>query len=304
MHAPTISQIISFIATEDYIIVVDKNFKITGFKPISSAGKGEITFCSALGEKGLKLISSSKASLTICPISLQKYITKTNSSLIFVEKPRLWFLRCMKRFTKDKVLRGIHRTAIVESREIGKNVYIGPFSYIGKNVTIGDGTMIHGAVHIYGNTSIGKNVIVDSCTVIGADGFGFEKNESQEWEKFPSLGRVQIQDNVEIGANVCIDRGTLENTVIGSGSKIDNLVHIAHNVKIGRNCIIIAQSLVGGSCILEDNVYIAMCASIRDHIKIGRNAVVGMGAVVTKDVPDGATVIGVPARPIKKPKTH
>ncbi len=296
----SISQIISFLGTKNYIIVGDKNLKITGFKPLYSASKGEMTFCSALGEKGLKLISSSKASVIICPLSLKKNITKPNSTLIFVERPRLWFLRCIEKFSYKEIVRGIHPTAVVESKEIGKNVYIGPFTYIGKNVTIGDNTIIYGGVHIYGNTSVGKNVIIDSCTVIGADGFGFERSEALKWEKFPHLGGIEIHDNVEVGANVCIDRGTLENTIIGSGTKIDNLVHIAHNVNIGRNCVIVAQSLVAGSCILEDNAYIAMGATLRDGIKIGKNAFVGMGSVVTKDVASNVTVIGMPARPVKR----
>lgn len=197
---------------------------------------------------------------------------------------------------------GIHPTAVIESKISGKNVYIGPFVYIGKNVTIGNNCKINSNVSIYGNTVIGNNVIVDSCTVIGADGFGFEKNNSGKWEKFPHIGGVEIHDDVEIGANTCIDRGTLENTVIGKGTKIDNLVHIAHNVTIGTNCVVIAQSLIAGSCVIEDNAYIAMSVCVRNGIKIGKNSVVGMGAVVTKNVSPNITVFGVPAKPIKTSK--
>jgi UDP-3-O-[3-hydroxymyristoyl] glucosamine N-acyltransferase len=276
------------------------NLKITGFKSILFAKKGEMTFCNIVGAEGIKMIKMSKASLIICPLSFKNKNIKTDSVLIFTEKPRLLFLRCLNKFSNSKVLHNIHSTVIIKSKKIGKNVHIGPFCYIGKNVTIGDNTMIHGSVNIYGNTHIGRNVIIDSFTVIGSDGFGFEKNEKGVWEKFPHNGDIKISDNVEIGANVCIDRGSLESTIIGTGTKIDNLVHVAHNVKIGQNCMIVAHSLLGGSSIIEDNTYIAMSAVIRDGIKIGKGAMVGMGSVVTRDVPKGVVVMGVPAHPIKR----
>ena len=294
-----VEEIISFLNAKNHSI---KNIheKIIGFKSLSSAKKGDATFCQARGKVGHSKVLSSNASLIICHTSLRSITKKTHSNLIFVDKPRLWFLRCMKKFVLSTTLYGIHPTSVIESKKIGRNVYIGPFAYVEKNVTIGDNAIIHGNVTIYSNTRIGNNVIIDSSTVIGSDGFGFEKNDSMQWEKFPHVGGIEIHDNVEIGANVCIDRGTLDNTIIGEGTKIDNLVHVAHNVRIGRNCIVVAQSLLGGSCILDDNVHVAMSASIRDGIKIGKNAVIGMGSVVTKDVSDNTIVIGIPARPYKK----
>jgi len=296
----TLSDVISYIGSTNYYFHGNKKLEITGFKPITAASKGTMTFCSILGQRGVELVLSSNASVIICHNSLKNELKEVKANVIFVERPRLWFLRCVKKFSHQKMISGIHNTAIIECENVGKNVYVGPYSYIGKNVSIGNNTKIHGIVHIYGNTSIGKNVVIDSATVIGSDGFGFERNESMEMEMFPHLGGIEIQDNVEIGANVCIDKGTLENTVIGYGTKIDNLVHVAHNVKIGRNCSIVAHSLLGGGCIVGDNVHIAMSATTRDDIRIGKNAKIGMGAVVTKDVPENTTVIGVPARPIKK----
>lgn len=300
----TISDFNAFVNSSSFFIPENrKNAHIYNFKPISAAKKSDVTFCSALGSDGKNLVSKSKATLVICPSSLKNKIKEKNVCLIYVDNPRLWFVKCMIKFSKtESKLKGKHASAILLTKKIGKNVYIGPFCYIGKNVTIEDNSIIHSNVSIYQNSKIGKNVTIDSGTVIGADGFGFERSESKKLEKFPHLGKVVIHDDVEIGANVCIDRGTLENTTIGKGSKIDNLVHIAHNVKIGKNCVVVAQSLVAGSCIMEDNSYIAMSATIREKIRIGENAFVGMGSVVTKDVKKNSTVFGVPAKVYKSKK--
>jgi UDP-3-O-[3-hydroxymyristoyl] glucosamine N-acyltransferase len=274
--------------------------RITGVKSITSARPGDITFCSLTGRDGAEMIIMSHASAIICHDSVKEFISDPlHSTLVFVNNPRLAFLRCLSKFFNKATPRGVHETAVLESKDIGKNVYVGPFSHIGKKVVLGDNTIIYGGVHIYSDTIIGNDVIIDSGAVISSDGFGFEKNENMQLEKFHSIGGVEIHDKVEIGAHVCIDRGTLDNTVIGEGTKIDNLVHIGHNAHIGKNCIIVAQSLVGGSCTIDDNVYVAMSVCLRDHIRIGRNATVGMGAVVTKNVPANLTVIGVPAHPIE-----
>lgn len=134
-------------------------------------------------------------------------------------------------------------------------------------------------------------------TVIGKDGFGYEW-DGEKHVKFPHLGDVIIGKDVEIGANTCIDRAALEGefTVIGDGTKIDNLVHIAHNVKIGEGCLIVAGSVIGGSCVIGDRCYIGIGAMIKNKVKIGNDVTIGMGAVVLKDVPDGWTVVGNPAK--------
>jgi UDP-3-O-[3-hydroxymyristoyl] glucosamine N-acyltransferase len=145
-----------------------------------------------------------------------------------------------------------------------------------------------------------KNIIVHATAVIGADGFGYERNEKGELEKFPSIGGVIIEDNVEIGACTCIDRGTLGDTIIREGCKIDNLVHIAHNVEIGKHSIIVAHATICGSAQIGEYCWIGPHAVIRDKVTVGNRVMVGMGAVVTKDVPDGVTVMGVPAREVEK----
>lgn len=294
-----VSEIISFLGKKKNRLI-DKNEKIKGFKPISHAKKSEITYFSSANKKGKKLVSNSKASLIICDICLINNISNKESNIIFSSNPRLDFIKCIKKFFDNQSMKkGIHPTAILETNKIGKNVFIGPYVQIGKKVVIGNNTKIYGNVVIYDNVIIKNNVMIDSNTVIGTDGFGFERRRSKKLIKFPHFGGIVIGNDVEIGSNVSIDKGTMDNTIIGDGTKIDNLVHIAHNVKIGKNCLIIANSLIAGSCILGDNVRIAMSATIRECVRIGKNSIIGMGSIVTKDVPRNVTVFGVPAE-IKK----
>ena len=160
--------------------------------------------------------------------------------------------------------------------------------------------MIHGNIFIYDQVSIGSDVTIHSGTVVGADGFGYEKDENGEVFKFPHIGGVIIENDVEIGANTCIDKGSLGNTLIKRGAKIDNLVHIAHNVEIGENTFVIANAMVGGSTKIGDNAWIAPSVSLMNGISIGKDVTIGMSSLVTKAIPDGETYAGSPAKPLKE----
>jgi len=173
---------------------------------------------------------------------------------------------------------------------------ISPSAHIDYDVEIGEGTKIYANVTIYKDVKIGKNCIIHSGAVIGTDGFGYEQEADGSRFKIAHLGGVIIGDNVEIGANTCIDRGTLSDTIIEDGVKIDNLVHIAHNVHIKKNVVIIANAMIAGSVIIGEGAWIAPSSSIREGKKIGDGALVGLGSVVIKDVPIGSTVMGVPAK--------
>lgn len=260
-----------------------------------------ITFCSKRATDTVELIRSTKAGVVVCAdVQSLRELTNSEKTLVVVSNPRLSFLRVVQSFFAEPSPRGKHQTTVIDPEaKIHPNVYVGPFSYLGK-CEIGEGTVIHGHAYIYSGTRIGRNVIIHAGTVVGADGFGYERNESGELERFPHLGGVIIEDNVEIGANTCIDRGTLGDTIIREGAKIDNLVHIAHNVVVGRHAAVIAHAMVGGSTRIGDYAWVAPCACLRNVISIGNRATVGLGALVVKDVPDGTTVMGVPARPAEE----
>lgn len=184
----------------------------------------------------------------------------------------------------------------------GAEIHVAPSVYIDPSAEIGADTTLHANSTLYAGTRIGRRCVVHSGAVIGADGFGYEEDDQGKWFKIAHLGGVVIGNDVEIGANACIDRGTFGDTRIEDNVKIDNLVHIAHNVLVKENSLIIALAMVAGSVTVGRNVWISPCASIRQKVSIGDDAVVGMGAVVVKDVAPGTTVMGVPAT-VKEPRS-
>ena len=178
---------------------------------------------------------------------------------------------------------------------IGENTAILPGAYIGDNVTIGKQCRIHPYAVIYDNTVIGDNVIIHSGAIIGADGFGYKFRDNAH-VKVPQVGNVVIEDNVEIGANTCVDRGALGSTRIGFGSKIDNLVQIGHNNKIGKHVIMCGHTGVSGSCTIDDYAILAGSSGIADHVTIGKGAVIMARSGVAGDVPAGSQMFGSPAK--------
>lgn len=224
----------------------------------------------------------------------------TNKVLIKVKNPKVALADVGNHFFVEKPEPGIHPTAIIHPEaKIGKDVTIGAYSVIGK-ATIGDNCVIDSNVRIYDCVQMGNRCVVKSGAVIGGDGFGFEKDADGNRFRFPQLGGVVIGDDVEIGANTCIDRGSLADTIIGHHTKINNLCHIAHNNVIGNNVEITGCCNISGSNVIEDDVWISPNASIRGWIHIGKGSTVGMAAVVVKDIPAGETWVGNPARKLEK----
>ena len=294
-----ISDIVEFVSDGNKIINENNDQPIYRFKSISEAKTGDISFCSYTDDKAIQLINESNASLLICSIDLQNKNLETNSTLIFVKNPRLWFMRCLRKFIHKKIPEGIHQSAIVKSDLIGKNTSIGPHSYVENNASIGENCIIYGGVQIFNGTKIGNNVTIYPSVIIGDASFGPQRNESYILETCQHLGGVNIGNCVEIGSHTSILSGFLEDTIIDDGTKISSQVYIGSGMKIGKNCMITGNAYFGGSSVLEDNVYVGPGANIRNGIKISKNSFVGMGSVVVKDVPENTTVIGVPAKQVE-----
>lgn len=248
-----------------------------------------------------KLITAS-AALVICDEDTYNEASSNglNKTCLLVKEPKRIFSKLVNRLFVKVPVAAIHPTAFVDSGAlIGKNCYIGPFCYVGK-AAIGDNTILHGHCHIYDKVTIGNDCIIHGGVVIGSDGFGYSRDETGKVEKFPHIGGVLIGNNVEIGSNTCVDRGALGNTIIHDGVKIDNLVHVAHNVVLHENAFIIANAMLGGSTVVGKGAWVAPSVSLLQQLHIGENVTIGVGAVVTKNIPAGETWTGMPARPLQE----
>ena len=300
---PTIGEIVAFLQAEDSLLQLVEAANSTIIHrpaPIAEAVPGEVSFCGGTARNPQELLERTRVSLLIIDRRIsfdEKRLAQAGvHAVVLRDSARLDFMRVVDKFFARPRPQGIHPTAVISpSAKIAPNVYIGSLCSIGE-AEIGEGTVIYASVHIYDGVKIGRNVVIHSGAVIGADGFGYQRNEAGELEKFPDVGGVVIEDDVEICALSHVARGTLGDTVIGQGTKIDTFVHVAHNVRIGKHCAIISHAMLGGGLTIGDFSWVAPSVCLRDRITIGSGVTVGLGAVVTKDVPDGATVLGTPAR--------
>ena len=216
--------------------------------------------------------------------------------LILVSNPKVALAKIGIEFFLEKIEPSIHPTAIVDPEAVlGKNIYIGPYTVIGK-AKIGDNCVINAHCRIYDCVTMGNNCFLKDGVKIGGPGFGFEIDKTGHRFRFPQIGKVIIGNHVEIGANSCIDRGALSNTIIGDHVKIDNLCQIAHNDEIGDDVFITAQSGLAGSVKIGNNVWIAPNAVVNMGLKVGDNSLIGIGSSVMKNVKDGKVCFGNPAK--------
>lgn len=277
---------------------VDPGLLVSGVVSLERASHGTITFCRLVDKNAKKVIEQLESCAVIVPDDARELLGDRGSrSYLYARNPRLAFMRVVSStFPPSRPVAGVHPTAVLadESR-IDGSASIGAHCFIGPDVTVGARTIIYPNTTIYGPARIGADVRIFSGTVIGADGFGYERNDDGDLESFPHVGGVVIEDDVEIGANSCVDRGTLNDTEIRSGARIDNLVHISHNVIIGHRAAVIANSMIAGGVTIGDDAWIAPSASVLNQKRLGSNSMVGIGAVVLRDVLDNEVVMGSPA---------
>ena len=294
----------------------DGDREVARVAPIETAGPRDITF--AAGGKAARAALESKAGCVIVPLN---FAESRELTVIRVTDPRAAIATVIARLHPARQpARRIHPTAVIGAgAEIGEGVGIGPYSVIGEGSRIGKGTTIgagcsigadvevganctiHPRVTVYDNVSIGSRVTLHAGAVLGADGFGFVLQKGA-WQNFPQVGRVTIGDDVEIGANSCVDRAALGVTSVGDGTKLDNMVHIGHNCRVGKHVVIAAQTGLAGGVVIDDYAVIGGQVGIGDKAHIESRAILGSGCGVltSKIIRSGQTVWGTPARPLKQ----
>lgn len=290
----------------------DAEREVAGLAPLDTAGPTDLTY--VVNESYARKLRTTAAAAALVPPGLDS--EGNGTALIRVDNPELAFSRLLDVFFPgEDLVPGIHPTAIIGRKvQLGDRVTVGPYVTLAEGARVGEGTSVGAHAFIGRDVAIGKGCRIDpSCTVlegsvlgdrvrlhtgvrIGVDGFGYAKS-SEGAVKIPQVGRCLIGDDVEIGANTTIDRGSLGDTVIGHGTKIDNLVHIGHNCRVGSHCFIVAQVGLAGSCILEDGVQLGGQAGLAGHLSVGKGARVGAQGGVMTDIPAGETWTGYPARP-------
>jgi len=293
----------------------DSNIEITNVSRIYEATKDDLTFLYL--PNYVKYLSSTNAKAVIINPTIEK--KRNDITYIEVQDPDIALQKVIiKYFDTQKHITGIDKTASInQSAKIGKNVSIGKNAVISENCTVGDNSIIYHNTVILKNTSIGancliypnvtitfgnvigNNVIIHSGTVVGSDGFGYFPNEKGEFTKVPQIGNVVIEDNVELGSNVSIDRAALGSTRIKTGTKIDNLVQIAHNVEIGKHTAISGQSGIAGSSIVGDHCVFAGQVAISGHIEIGNQVMIGGKSAASKSILTPGKYFGIPAKEVR-----
>ncbi len=295
-------------------IVGDKNAKVHTVSSIEQGKPGSLAYLTNLQYE--KFIYTTGASIVLVNKSFEPQ-APIAATLIRVDDAQACVVQLLAMYAAAKPRRkGISpRAAVAEDAELGTDCYVGDFTvieegarigkgcqiypqvYIGTGVTVGDGTILYPGVKIYEGCVVGNNCILHAGVVIGADGFGFMPNAAGGFDKIPQLGNVIIEDDVELGANTCIDRAKTDSTIIRRGVKLDNLIQIGHNVEIGENTVSSAQTGIAGTSKVGCNCFLAGQVGIADHVTIGDRVKVGSKSGIDKNVPDDEIRFGYPALP-------
>ena len=310
MAAVPIAEIVEFVGG---VYAGPRDLSVTSVNTLSDASNDELSFLS--NPRYAPQLQQTKAGAVLVP----RQVAASDVRWIRVDDPYFAMSQVVTRWFANRLMpEGISaQAAIAPTARLGRNVAVGPFARVGDSVTIGDdvvifqgvsieagarigaGTILYPNVVIYDGTVIGCRCVIHGNSVIGSDGYGFATNRGKH-HKIPQIGIVRIADDVEIGAGTTIDRAAFGETTIGEGTKIDNLVQIGHNVKIGKHCLLVSQVGIAGSTELGDYVAVGGQSGLSGHLKIGNRVQIGGGSAIVEDTPDGSKVMGYPAVPFRQ----
>ncbi len=263
---------------------------------LESSQSGEVVWVRNYAEERVRVLNQRRPALAICDSVTASHMT---SPCIISERPRWDFIRVLNRFFTPQDPVEIHPTAIINPKAIvGNRVSIGSYARVGAEVVIGDDCIIGSGVSLEGPVVLGRGCRIKANSVIGEQGFGFERDEDGTPMHFPHLGKVVLEEGVWIGACTTIERATLGVTRLCANVKVDDLVQIGHNTLTGPNTLIMANVVLCGGAVIGSNCWIAPNSVIKQKVRVGDNVTVGLGAVVIRDVEDGLVVAGVPAKPL------
>lgn len=302
------------------VVEGDASARIRRVSSIEGAREGDLIFV-----EDARLLEDAMRSRASCVVVPEGTEVPKGRCAIEAARPKLAFALMAERLHPRVVARAtsVHETAVVaRSAELGEGCHIGPHvtvgegarvgarsqilagAFVGENVTIGRESILHPRVVLYDGVTVGDRVVLHAGVVVGADGFGYVRDDAGEYRKFPQVGTVVIEDDVEVGASTCIDRAALGETRIGRGTKIDNLVQVGHNVTVGERVVIAAQTGISGSTVIESDAVIGGQVGMGDHARVERGAIIGSkaGILPGKVVRAGAVMWGVPVRPLEEYK--
>lgn len=285
-----------------FVAIGNAELSFGTFESIFEARPGSLSWLRGDDEQALRTLESSEATFVICRRLRVGEDLLRRKCLIQVDNPQLSFLRLMKNILrKPRLLTSfIHPTAVVsEQAKLGAQVYIGEYAVVG-NCTIGSGSIVKSHSVIHDHVRVGSNVLISEHCNIGGEGFGHIRNESDRLENMPHIGSVVLEDDVEIFPFTNIDRATLSTTFVGRGTKIDHYCHIGHNTVIGEDTVITPNVTTLGGCKIGDNCWLGAGTMLRDRVILSNRVTTGMGSMVTKNVPEGETWVGAPARPLEE----
>jgi UDP-3-O-[3-hydroxymyristoyl] glucosamine N-acyltransferase len=301
MDAVAVSDLVAALEGEGRVVNTGSDEMVVGPADLRPGEPGALSFSRTMDASARSAVAATLSSVVLVPAGWGSGAGE-RAWVIEVDDPRTSYVRALNRFFTPEREVGIHPSAVVSpTAVVGSDVYLGPHVVVSDGVVLGDRCTLHAGVVVMPGVVAGHDLIVGPSSTLGFTGFGYARDTDGTPIPFPHYGGVRIGDRVEIGANTCVDRGTLTDTVIEDDAKIDNLVHIAHNCRIGTGAFVIAHTILCGGVRVGAHAWVAPNSSVIEHVSIGDMATVGLAATVLRDVAPGAVVVGSPAKELPRP---